>query len=126
MFSLQQLLGKKNEFFDLLEASAREACASVGALKKLCLDPQRPNALDDFAISRRREKAITAEISDSLCTTFITALEREDIEALSTALYKIPKTIEKIGERVVLAPHFLEGVDLTAQIDMLEKRQPLF
>ncbi len=121
MFSIQQLLGKKNEFFDLLEASAREACASAGALKILCLNPQRPNALDDFAVSRRKEKAITAEISESLCVTFITALEREDIEALSNALYKIPKTIEKIGERILLAPHFLQGVDLSPQIDMLEK-----
>jgi len=121
MFSIQQLLGKKNEFFDLLEASAREACASAGALKVLSRNLQQPNALDDFAVSRRKEKAVTAEISEALCITFITALEREDIEALSTALYKIPKTIEKIGERILLAPHFLQGVDLSAQIDMLER-----
>ena len=32
----------------------------------------------------------------------ITALEREDIEILSAALYKIPKTVEKIVERVTV------------------------
>jgi uncharacterized protein len=121
MFSIQELLGKKDEFFDLLEASAAEACASARALKSLVAEPGRANALDDFALSRRRDKAITTEISEALCTTFITAIDREDIEALSTALYKIPKTIEKAGERILLAPHFLHGVDLSPQIDMLEK-----
>jgi uncharacterized protein Yka (UPF0111/DUF47 family) len=121
MFSIQELLGKKDEFFNLLQSSAAEACASARALKNLVADPARANALDEFALSRRRDKAITTEISEALCVTFITAFDREDIETLSTALYKIPKTIEKVGERILLAPHFLKGVDLSRQIDMLEK-----
>ena len=121
MFSLQRLLGKEDKFFDLLEASAQEGCASVQALKKLVVDPTQANALDDFALSRRKDKAITAEISEALCTTFVTALEREDIEALSIALYKIPKTIEKIGERIQIAPQHLKGIDISRQLDMLEK-----
>jgi uncharacterized protein len=121
MFSLQRLLGKEDKFFDLLEASAQEGCASVQALKKLVVNPTQANALDDFALSRRKDKAITAEISEALCTTFVTALEREDIEALSIALYKIPKTIEKIGERIEIAPQHLKGIDISRQLDMLEK-----
>jgi uncharacterized protein Yka (UPF0111/DUF47 family) len=121
MFSLQRLLGKEDKFFDLLEASAQEGCASVQALKKLVANPTQTNALDDFALSRRKDKAITAEISEALCTTFVTALEREDIEALSIALYKIPKTIEKIGERIEIAPQHLKGIDISRQLDMLEK-----
>jgi uncharacterized protein Yka (UPF0111/DUF47 family) len=121
MFSLQRLLGKEDKFFDLLEASAQEGCASVQALKKLVSNPTQANALDDFALSRRKDKAITAEISEALCTTFVTALEREDIEALSIALYKIPKTIEKIGERIEIAPQHLKGIDISRQLDMLEK-----
>ena len=121
MFSLQRLLGKEDKFFDLLEASAQEGCASVQALKKLVANPTQANVLDDFALSRRKDKAITAEISEALCTTFVTALEREDIEALSIALYKIPKTIEKIGERIEIAPQHLKGVDISRQLDMLEK-----
>jgi len=121
MFSLQRLLGKEDKFFDLLEASAQEGCASVQALKKLVANPTQTNALDDFALSRRKDKAITAEISEALCTTFVTALEREDIEALSIALYKIPKTIEKIGERIEIAPQHIKGIDISRQLDMLEK-----
>jgi uncharacterized protein Yka (UPF0111/DUF47 family) len=77
--------------------------------------------VDEFILARRKEKRINDQISEALCTTFVTALEREDIEALSVALYKIPKTIEKIGERILLAPHFLKNFDLTRQVLMLEK-----
>ncbi len=120
MFSLQKALGKEDKFFDFLEASAQEGRSSVEALKKLIQSPET-KSLDEVVLSRRRDKAINAQISDALCTTFVTALEREDIEALSNSLYKIPKTVEKIGERILLAPHFLKGVDLSRQVEMLEK-----
>ena len=121
MFSLQRLLGKEDKFFDLLEASAQESRTSVQALTRFIRNPDELKTLDEFIVSRRKEKKINDEISEALCTTFVTALEREDIEALSVALYKIPKTIEKIGERILLAPQLLKGVDLTRQVVMLEK-----
>ncbi|MEW6161388.1 MAG: DUF47 family protein [Verrucomicrobiota bacterium] len=121
MFSLQRLLGKEDKFFDLLEASAEESRTSVHALYKFIKNPDELKSLDEFVTSRRKEKRITAEISEALCTTFVTALEREDIEALSVALYKIPKTVEKIAERILLAPNHLHGVDLTRQAQMIEK-----
>jgi uncharacterized protein len=121
MFSLQRLLGKEDKFFDLLEASAEEARSSVQALIKLVKQPDKVKSLDELIVSRRREKRINAQISEALCTTFVTALEREDIEALSNALYKVPKTVEKIGERIFLAPQYLNGFDLTRPVSMLEK-----
>src|SRR5688572_24398813 len=121
MFSLQRLLGKEDKFFDLLEASAQESRTSVQALIRFMRNPDELKSLDEFILSRRKEKKINDAISEALCTTFVTALEREDIEALSVALYKIPKTTEKIGERILLAPHMLKGFDLTRQIVMLEK-----
>jgi uncharacterized protein Yka (UPF0111/DUF47 family) len=121
MFSLQRLLGKEDKFFDLLEASAQESRTSVQALIRFIRNPDELKTLDEFIVSRRKEKKINDEISEALCTTFVTALEREDIEALSVALYKIPKTIEKIGERILLAPQMLKGIDLTRQVVMLEK-----
>lgn len=121
MFSLQRFLGKEDKFFDLLEASAAEACTSVRALGNFIRKPDGLKSLDEFIRSRRNEKKITSQISEALCTTFVTALEREDIEALSVALYKIPKTVEKIGERILLAPQYLRGVDLSRQLTLLEK-----
>lgn len=121
MFSLQKLLGKEDKFFDLLEASAEEGRSSVRALINLTKTPDEAKTLEDFVLCRRKEKKIAAEISEALVASFVTALEREDIEALSLALYKIPKTVEKVGERILLAPHFLHGVELARQLAMIEK-----
>jgi uncharacterized protein len=121
MFSLQRLLGKEDKFFDLLEASAQESRTSVQALIRFMKNPDELKTLDEFILARRKEKKIYDDISEALCVTFVTALEREDIEALSVALYKIPKTMEKIAERILLAPQLFKGVDLTKQVSMLEK-----
>jgi len=121
MISIQRLLGKEDRFFNLLEASAEQALTSVKVLNKYLAHPEQLKGLDEFIATRRKDKAITAEISEALCTTFVTTLEREDIESLSVALYKIPKTVEKIAERIMLAPHFLKGIDLARHLTLLEK-----
>ncbi len=121
MFSLQQVLGKDDRFFRLMEGSAEEARASIQALGRLVKHPDKANALNAFVEIRRKDKLITQELSEHLCKTFVTPLEREDIEALSNALYKIPKTVEKFGERLLLAPHHVKDWDVTKQIAMLEK-----
>ncbi len=120
MFSLQKLLGKEDKFFTLLEASAEEARASVQALVKLSTTLDKPVAVEEFAYARQKDKQITREISDAVYTTFITALEREDIEELSNALYKIPKTVDKFRERALLAPQHVRGVDFSKQIGLLD------
>jgi len=53
--------------------------------------------------------------------TFITGLEREDIEALARGLYRIPKAAEKLAERLVMAGHHLDGIDFSKQADMMAK-----
>jgi len=67
------------------------------------------------------EKKIAEQISEELVKTFITGLEREDIEALSLALRKIPKTAEKFAERWTLAAQHMQGVDFTKQGEMMVK-----
>ena len=121
MFSLQRLLGKEDKFFDLLEASAQESRTSVQSLIRFMQNTDQLKTLDEFILARRKEKKINDDISNALCTTFVTVLEREDIEALSVALYKIPKTVEKIAERILVAPHLFKGIDMTRQVRLLEK-----
>jgi uncharacterized protein Yka (UPF0111/DUF47 family) len=121
MFSLQKLLGKEDKFFSLLEASAEEARASVEALVKLSKELDKPVAIDELAYSRRKDKQITRQISEAVYTTFVTALEREDIDELSNALYKIPKTVEKFTERVLIAPEQVRGIDFSKQVGRLER-----
>jgi len=121
MFSLQRLLGKEDKFFDLLEASAREALHSIQALQKLFAKLDANGNLQQIASVRRKEKAIHRQISEALCTTFVTALEREDIEALAEALYKIPKVVEKFSERLLIADQVVKAVAFSKQMEMLEK-----
>ncbi len=121
MFSLQRLFGKEDRFFELLERSAEEARASVQALARFLKNPDQVRTLDEFIVSRTKENRIFDEIGNALSTSFVTALEREDIQALSLSLYRIPKTLEKIAERILLCPHLLKGFDFGRQIGMLEK-----
>jgi len=121
MFSLQRLLGKEDKFFGLLEASAEEARTSVQALVKLTKDLDQPLPTHEFSYPRKKDKEITREISEAVYTTFVTAIEREDIEDLSNALYKIPKTVEKFCERILLAPQHARGINFSKQTIILEQ-----
>ena len=108
MLSLRKLLGKDDKFFDLLEAGADEAKTSVElfakALNKIAAGSSSGVSLDEFIQARRKEKRIRQITTEALSKTFVTPLEREDIEALSFALYRIPKQVEKIVERLSIYP----------------------
>ena len=121
MVPLQKLLGKEDRFYELLEASAVQACQSVRALRRFMTSINPGDQLDDFVAARRSGKSVTAEISHLLCTSPVTALEREDVEALSNSIYKIPKTAEKIAERVLLAPKHMEGQRLDSHVAGIEQ-----
>ena len=121
MFSLQRLLGKEDKFFTLLEASAEEARTSVQALVKLSKSLDQAVAKEEFAYARHKDQEITREISAAVYSTFVTALEREDIEDLSSALYKIPKTVDKFTARILASPQHVRGIDFSKQISLLER-----
>lgn len=107
MLSLKKLFGKDEKFYDLLEASADEALTSTKLLATYLQRSQSftsSSDLDEFIQSRRKDKRITQQITEELCKTFVTPLEREDIEALSLSLYRIPKIVEKIVERLSIYP----------------------
>ena len=50
----------------------------------------------------------------------MTQLEREDIEILSAALYKIPKTVEKFAERFQISAPLVRGVDFSQHVALLD------
>jgi uncharacterized protein len=120
MFSLQTIFGKGDKFFGLLEAGAVAAHQSTRALTTMLQNKGR-GSLDEFTLARTREKEIANQISHALVTTFVTALEREDIEALGAALYKIPKTVEKFAERYAVSADRLGDIDFGSRAAMLER-----
>lgn len=121
MFSLQTIFGKGDKFYGLLEASAAAARESTRALVELLATPPAQRSLEKFKLARQREKDLAAQISHELVNTFVTALEREDIDALSGVLYKIPKIVEKFAERYMLAAERLGDVDFASRAAMLER-----
>lgn len=117
----KKLVGHDEKFYDLLEASASEAQSSVSLLVKMLRSSSDLAALDEMAKTRRKDKRITEEITEQLCKTFVTPLDREDIEALSTALYKIPKTVEKFGEKYLVCRPYLDDGSFARQTQILEQ-----
>src|SRR6059058_2318650 len=124
MFSIGKFLGHDEKFFDLLEASAQQADSSVHQLVDLLGKLERKDSSHDlagFAESRREDKRITQQLTEELSKTFITPLEREDIQALAASLYKIPKTVEKIGERMLISPQDLPTPSFAKQVQLLDQ-----
>ena len=123
MSALQRIFGRDTKFYDLLETSAAEANNSATILARLV--PQigaavNDETLGDLSQARRKHKRLSQQITEELCRNFVTPLEREDIEALSSALYKISKNVEKIGERLTIAPVAADFSVVGRQVQMLE------
>jgi uncharacterized protein len=124
MLSIQKILGHDQKFYDLLEASAQQADTSVHHLVDLLAKIDNKDSFRDltaFAESRREDKRITQELTEQLSKTFVTPLEREDIQALAASLYKIPKTVEKIGERILICPQDLPKLSFGQQVQLLDQ-----
>ncbi len=121
MFSLQRLFTRSDKFYDLLEAVAEEARQAAAALIELLKSPRDGQNLEEFVRRRRHTKQIAEQLTELVCSTFVTPLEREDIEALASALYKIPKTVEKFGERLLLSPSYLRADLFSRQAGLLEQ-----
>ncbi|HLQ86258.1 MAG TPA: DUF47 family protein [Salinisphaeraceae bacterium] len=119
MFSLQTLFGRSDRIYDLLQASSEAALETAQAADELARNGDDAPTLAAFSAARLREKELATEISETLIHTFVTTLDREDIEAMNEALYKIPKTVEKFAERYVLVNKRLQDVDFTRRTGLL-------
>ena len=120
MFTVQKLFSKDEKFYDLLEASAEESRHSVQALNRVLANPEKVPSLAEFHQSKEADKRITEQIGEALIDTFVADLEREDIEALSEVLYKIPKTVEKFAERFIVSARIARQVDFKGHVVLLE------
>ena len=121
MFSLQTIFGQGKQFYALLDEAATAAHDSTRALCEMLAYPGRVPVLDAVKLARQRERDASDKISQALVESFITPIEREDIESLGSALYKIPKQIEKFADRYSLAVRQLENIDFAPRAAMLEQ-----
>jgi uncharacterized protein Yka (UPF0111/DUF47 family) len=121
MFSIQKLFGRGDHFQQLLESAAQESHESVRLAIELIQSPNNAKKLEELIQSRTREKKISEQIGHELVRTFITGLEREDIEALARALYRIPKGAQKLAERLSISGAHLEGIDFSRHTAMMSQ-----
>lgn len=122
MSVIQRLLGRDRKFFEILAASAAEAKAGPARLVELVEQLGKGTAdavMVEIARKRAAHKQISNQITEALCREFYTPLEREDIEALSDALYKISKTVEKIAERLAICPSMQSLPTIQKQLTLL-------
>jgi hypothetical protein len=61
MFSIQKFFSHDGKFFDLLEASADETRESTRLLIDLLKDRSHPHPLEEFALSRGKDKRIVSD-----------------------------------------------------------------
>ncbi len=122
--SLINIFGRDTRFFDYLENGAAEARNSASVLARLLTQlgsSSTDTTLGDLAQSRRKHKRIANETTEAVTKVFVTPIDREDIERLSDSLYKISKTIEKVGERLLICPPGANMQNVQQQISMLDQ-----
>ena len=120
MLSIQKIFGKDDQFFALLEASAEAGRGSIQKLNRILSSPEKAADVTQFHQAKEEDKRITEKINEALVTSFVTQIEKEDIEVLSAALYRIPKTVEKFVERFAISMELVRGEDFGTNIKLLD------
>lgn len=121
MASIFNFFSKGDKFFTLLDSAADEVLGSVNDLIIYMGTPRAERRIDLLVNHRRTEKRIFETISEELISTFVTQLEREDIESLADALHKIPKSVVKFAEFVQIARDRAEGIDFSRQLTLMRE-----
>jgi uncharacterized protein Yka (UPF0111/DUF47 family) len=99
------LLPREEKFVKMLKGLDSQATISVRLLKTLVENPTDSEVLRQTAegikLSRREAKKILDSLTQDICRTLITPFDREDIQLFAQTLYKIPKLIGKISDRML-------------------------
>lgn len=116
------LLPREDKFFNLMRALAEQAETGAVLLKKFTEatdGPARATIGAQIAACKAEAKRLSAQITKEVSLSFITPFDREDIQEFSAHLYKIPKTIDKIRERLDLHGLKSDAGEFTRQIDLI-------
>jgi uncharacterized protein Yka (UPF0111/DUF47 family) len=116
------LLPRQEKFYTYLTELSAKANLCAHLLKKYIEAPDaaaREKAGQALVDCRAQSKTIMGDMTGELCRSFITPFDREDIQNFAQCLYLIPKTIEKVVQRMEL--HGLQGgkTDFIRQIDLI-------
>ena len=116
------LLPREDKFFTLLEQLSAQAALCVQHLKDFSdnTDPaHRAQLAADINQRRVTSKNIFTKVTRELWRSYITPFDREDIQEFAAALYKIPKIIDKVKDRLVLPGLESHKDDYAQQISVI-------
>jgi hypothetical protein len=83
--------------------------------------PEQAHALDAFKLARLRERAASDKISQALVDSFMTPIEREDIEALGFGAVQDPQADREVRRSLFAGHEHLAGIDFAPRAAMLEQ-----
>lgn len=69
--------------------------------------------------ARAKSKITSTLITEELCRSFITPFDREDIHDISSLLYKVPKIIEKVQDRITMHTMQQHAEDFSRQAKLI-------
>jgi len=116
------LIPREEKFFDLLEEAALNAHKTAITFKGLTADWQvNSPKVREIRDLEHEGDSITHEIFDKLNRTFVTPLDREDINALASELDEVVDLINSTTSRLNLYKIEVIEKELLEQSDILEQ-----
>lgn len=119
---LAKLLPQEDKFFVLMQsltAHAHDGATLLKAYVEASDLQQRLSIGQAIAQCKADAKIVMSRITHEVAISFVTPFDREDIQEFSVHLYKIPKTIDKIRERLELHGIHTDQGDFIHQVDLI-------
>ncbi len=119
---LSNLLPKEDKFYVLMRALSDQAQSGTLLLKDFMEardGAARDAAGQKIAACKAEAKRLIEKITREVSLSFVTPFDREDIQEFAVHLYKIPKTIDKIRERLELHDIKSDGAGFGRQVDLI-------
>lgn len=116
------LMPREEKFFVLLEKLSSQAELCAHHLKTYIESKnieEKQTAGAAMRACRAEAKALSFEVTKQLYLTYVTPLDREDIQDISADLYRITKLIEKAYERMSLHKLEINRGDFSRQVDLI-------
>lgn len=117
-----KLMPREEKFSRLLEQLSSEAQNCAGHLKTFIESTSQEEcdrAAHEMLECRANAKKLAADVTEALCLTYVTPFDREDIQGISTGLYRITKLIEKVCERLALHEIEAHEGDFSRQVNLI-------
>lgn len=121
MLNIARLLPNEGKFYRLIEQLSSQAHTAAGHLNTYAESGDseaRQRAADSISACKAQAKKLSSEVTRELCLTFVTPLDREDIQHFCGHLYRITKNIDKVRKHMDMYG-MKDAKELSRQIEVI-------